>query len=342
MTELLKKLCAPIAVSGREDALRAVIQNEIEPYCDKVYTDRIGNLIAEKRGVKKANHRIMLAAHMDEVGIIVTHITDSGLIKFSAVGGVDPRLMPGKRVIICAKGSNVHGVIGTVPPHLIDKEKASAVLGEDELYINIGCESKEEALSLVSLGDVGTFDGDFTPLKNGKLMARALDDRCGCAVLISLLKSQPACDITAVFTVQEEIGCRGAQVAAAGILPHTAIVLDSTTACDINDTPDEKTVCCLSDGAVISFMDRGCAYDRELFSLVVDTAKKHKIKAQLKRAVAGANDSSAIHKTLGGVKTAAISLPCRYLHTPNCVIDTADLSSVYNLVSALLEKIDDL
>ena len=342
MIDLLQKLCAPIGVSGNEDSVRAIIQSEIEPYCDRVYTDRAGNLIAEKHGSAKPRRKIMLAAHMDEVGFIITHITESGLLKFNSVGGIDPRLFPGKRVIICGKNGEVNGVIGTVPPHLLDKERATAVLKEDELYINIGAESKDEALSKVSLGDTGTLTGDFAHLGDGKLMTRALDDRCGCAVLVSLLKTQLACDITAVFTVQEEIGCRGAFMAASSIKPEIAIVIDSTTACDLQDTPDEKTVCRLSQGGVVSFMDKGCVYDRELFSLIMDTAEKTDIKVQVKRAVAGANDSASIHKIGGGVRTAAISLPCRYIHTPSCVIDSADLNSVYNLVSALLPHLAEL
>ncbi len=342
MIDLLKKLCAPIGVSGDEGAICALIENEIKPYCDKVYTDKAGNLIAEKKGKKEPKGKIMLAAHMDEVGFIITNITDSGLLRFACVGGIDPRQFIGKRVVICAKNGGVDGVIGAVAPHLLSKESASKVLKDDELYINIGAESKEDALSLVSLGDTGTLVGDFTIMAGGKILARALDDRAGCAVLIKLLKSELDYSVTAVFTVQEEIGCRGALIAASAVKPDYAIVLDSTTACDLNDIPDDKTVCSLGHGGVVSFMDRGCAYDRELFSLVMQTAKDEKIPAQLKRAVAGANDSASIHKIAGGVKTAAISLPCRYLHSPNCVIDSKDLDSVYSLVAAILPKIATL
>lgn len=342
MIDLLKRLCAPIGVSGDEWAVRAVIENEIEPYCDKIYTDRAGNLIAEKKGKKEPKCRIMLAAHMDEVGFIITSVTDGGLLRFSCVGGIDPRQFIGKRVAICTKDGLVDGVIGAVAPHLLSKESAAKVLKDDELYINIGADSKDEALSLVSLGDTGTLVGDFTVMAGGKILARAFDDRAGCAVLIKLLKSELECSVTAVFTVQEEIGCRGALIAASAVKPDFAIVLDSTTACDLNDIPDDKTVCSLGHGGVVSFMDRGCAYDRELFKLVMSTAESEKIPAQVKRAVAGANDSASIHKIAGGVKTAAISLPCRYLHSPNCVVDSKDLDSVYKLVSAVLPRISEL
>ncbi len=342
MIELLKKLCVPIGVSGDEQYVRAVIENEIRPYCDKIYTDKAGNLIAEKKGKKEPNSKIMLAAHMDEVGFIITSITDGGLLRFASVGGIDPRQFTGKRVVICTKNGGVDGVIGAVAPHLLSKESASKVLKDDELYINIGADSKDEASKLVCLGDTGTLVGDFTVMAGGKILARALDDRAGCAVLIKLLKSESEYSFTAVFTVQEEIGCRGALIAASAVKPDYAIVLDSTTACDLNDIPDDKTVCSLGCGGVVSFMDKGCAYDRELFSLVMETAESEKIPAQVKRAVAGANDSASIHKIAGGVKTTAISLPCRYLHSPNCVIDSADLDSVYKLVSAILPRISEL
>ncbi len=342
MIDLLKKLCAPIGVSGSEESVRALIKSEIEPYCDRLYTDKAGNLIAEKKGKKEPNGKIMIAAHMDEVGFIITNITNSGLLRFSSVGGIDPRGFIGKRVTICGKSGLVSGVIGAVAPHLLSKESAAKVLKDDELYINIGAQSKNEALELVSLGDTGVLAGDFSVLKSGKILARALDDRAGCAVLVKLLKSECEYSFTAVFTVQEEIGCRGALIAAGAIKPDIAIVLDSTTACDLNDIPDDKTVCSLGEGGVVSFMDKGCAYDRELFSLIMKTAEEKNIKAQVKRAVAGANDSASIHKTAGGVKTAAISLPCRYLHTPNCLIDKNDLESVYTLVCEVLEGVAKL
>ena len=342
MIDLLKKLCAPIGVSGDEGSVRSIIENEIAPYCQKLYTDRAGNLIAEKKGKKEPKCKIMLAAHMDEVGFIITSVTESGLLRFSSVGGIDPRQFVGKRVAVCSKNGLVSGVIGAVAPHLLSKDGASKVLKDDELYINIGADSKDEALTLVSLGDTGTLIGDFTVMAGGKILARALDDRAGGAVLTKLLKSESEYSFTAVFTVQEEIGCRGALIAAAAVKPDYAIVLDSTTACDLNDIPDDKTVCTLGKGGVVSFMDRGCAYDRELFKLIMETSEGENIPAQVKRAVAGANDSASIHKIAGGVKTAAISLPCRYLHSPNCVIDSKDLDSVYSLVSAVLPRIAKL
>ncbi|MEE1279909.1 MAG: M20/M25/M40 family metallo-hydrolase [Oscillospiraceae bacterium] len=341
MKEILKKLCAPIAVSGDEKNLAQMIRAEVLPYCESVRLDRAGNLICEKKGKIAPKHKIMLAAHTDEVGFIITHITEGGLLKFTTVGGIDARILPAKQVTICAR-KPVYGVIGIVPTHLLSGEAKTSVISEENLYIDIGAESRKAAEELVSLGDEGTLSGDFTKLGDGHILARALDDRCGCAALIKLLQSEVPCDITVCFTVQEEIGCRGAHMVTETVAPDIAIVIDSTTACDIQDVTYDKSVCNLGKGGVVSFMDRGCIYDKELFNIIMKTAKESGIAAQEKRAVAGANDSAAIHKLCGGVRTAAVSIPCRYLHTPACVIKYSDLEAVYDLVSAILPRFAQL
>ncbi len=338
MINLLKKLCTPIAVSGNERVLREIIKGEIEGFCDKIYTDNIGNLIAEKNGKKAPKSKIMIAAHMDEVGIIITNITSDGLLKFDTVGGIDERIFPGKKVAICSGGNTVYGTVGVVPMHLLSKEERGCVLGAGSLYIDIGASSKEEAQSLVSLGDVGVLEGEFSALDSGKIVSRALDNRCGCAVLISLLKSESEFDFTAVFTVQEEVGCRGALAAAENIRPSISLILDTTTACDIDGVSEEKTVCNLGCGGVVSFMDKGCIYDKGLFNTLIKVSKENNIPMQLKRAVAGANDSSSINKAAGGVRCASLCLPCRYLHSPSCQINVKDLEATISLAKAVLPE----
>lgn len=342
MINLLKRLSGEIAVSGRESEIREFIKREIEPYCDRVYTDKIGNLYAEKKGKKSSKNSVMVAAHVDEVGFIITSICDSGLLKFETVGGIDLRLLPSKNVTICTKNGLISGVTGIVPMHLISGEEKSRVKDASSLYIDIGAFSKKEAEALVCLGDVGVIDGKFKEMGEGKILSRALDNRCGCAVLINLLKSDAEYDFTAVFTVQEEIGCRGAQVAAQSLNPDIALILDTTTACDINGISDDSSVCNHGCGGVVSFMDRGCLYDRELYSLLLNTAKENSIPVQTKRAVAGANDSSSIHKAAGGVRCASLCLPCRYLHSGICMIDKKDLESTFNLASAVLPRLCSL
>lgn len=341
MKEILKRLCAPVCVSGDEMSISKMIYDEVLPYCETVEIDKAGNVICTKKGKIAPKSKIMLAAHLDEVGFIITNITEGGLLKFASVGGIDARIWPAKKVVINSK-EQIYGVVGLVPAHLLSGDSKTAVLSDDALYIDIGAESKKEAEQLVSLGDMGTLCGDFCEFGENRILARALDDRAGCAVLVSLLKSDVPCDITVCFTVQEEVGCRGAQMVSEKVKPEIAIVLDSTTACDLAGVSDEKSVCNLSLGGVVSFMDRGCIYDRELYKIIIETAKEKEIPAQSKRAVAGANDSSAIHKLCGGVRTAAISLPCRYLHTPGCVINYTDLEATRNLVAAILEPFSKL
>lgn len=342
MKKLLERLSGEIAVSGREKALAAMIKEEIEPYCSRVYFDKIGNLIAEKKGKKAAKNAVLVAAHVDEVGFIITDITSDGLLRFETVGGIDSRLLSAKNVTIDGKNGRFFGVIGLVPMHLLEGEAKNAVKSADALYIDIGVSSKEEAQERVCLGDVGVLDGEFKEIGGGKIVSRALDNRCGCSVLIELLKSDAEYDFTAVFTVQEEIGCRGAQVAAQSLNPDIALILDTTTACDISDIPEDSTVCNLGLGGVVSFMDRGCLYDRELYSLLLDCAAENSISAQSKRAVAGANDSSSIHKAAGGVRCASLCLPCRYLHSGICMIDKKDLQSTFDLALKVLPRLCSL
>lgn len=342
MITLLERLSSEIAVSGCEKSLSALIKKEIEPYCDRVYTDKIGNLIAEKKGKKESKNKVLVAAHVDEVGFIITDITESGLLRFETVGGIDARLLPAKNVTICTKNGLVNGVVGIVPMHLLKGDEKKAVKDADSFYIDIGVFSKTKAQALVCLGDVGVLDGEFKELGNGKIISRALDNRCGCSVLINLLKCDAEYDFTAVFTVQEEIGCRGAQVTAQNLKPDVSLILDTTTACDINGIPDDSTVCSLGNGGVVSFMDKGCLYDRELYSLLLDCAKESSISAQTKRAVAGANDSSSIHKAAGGVRCASLCVPCRYLHSGICMIDKKDLQSTLELASKVLPRLCSL
>jgi len=342
MIELLKRLSSEVAVSGSEAKIRKLITQEIKPYCDKIYTDKIGNLIAVKKGKSAPKNKVMVAAHVDEVGFIITSICENGLLKFETVGGIDSRLLPSKNVTICTKKGLINGVTGIVPMHLLSGDEKNRVKDASSLYIDIGVYGKTEAEALVSLGDVGVIDGEFKEMGDEKILSRALDNRCGCSVLINLLKQDAEYDFTAVFTVQEEIGCRGAQVAAQTIKPDFALILDTTTACDIHGIADDSTVCELGKGGVVSFMDRGCLYDRELYSLLLDTAKEASIWAQTKRAVAGANDSSSIHKSAGGVRCASLCLPCRYLHSGICMIDKKDLSSTFDLALKVLPRLCSL
>lgn len=334
--KLLERLCKCDGISGDEGKVRELIIEEIKPYADSISVDNLGNLIVQKQGKNRAKSRLMLSAHMDEVGLMVTDITSDGYLKFDEVGGIDRRVLLGKSVTV---GKNrINGVIGVKPIHLCKGEENARIPELSEMYIDIGADSKEDALNYIKYGDSINFISEFYATADS-LTSKALDDRFGCLVLIELIKSELEYDMDFAFVVQEEVGLRGAKVAAYTVDPEFALVIETTTAADVPEIDENKQVCNLSDGAVISVMDRRTIYDKEMIALAFDCAAKSKIKAQYKRAVAGGNDAGVIHSSRSGVRTLAVSLPCRYLHSPNCVVNKQDCENMLKLVSELAENI---
>lgn len=334
--KLLEKLCTVEGISGDEGSVREIIINEIKPFADEIKTDNLGNIIVFKKGKNRAMAKLMLSAHMDEVGFMVTDITSDGYLKFDEVGGLDRRVVLGKTVTV---GKNkVNGVIGVKPIHLSKSDERTAVPKYGEMYIDIGATSKDDALSVVSYGDSVNFNSIYE--NNGyTIKSKAIDDRFGCLALIELIKSELEYDMHFVFAVQEEVGLRGAKVAAYSVDPDFAIVVETTTAADIAGVEEIRQVCNLGDGAVISVMDRRTIYDKRMSEMAFECAEETGAKAQYKRAVAGGNDSGVIHQSRGGVKTLAISLPCRYLHSSVTVANVSDCDDIIKIVSALANKI---
>lgn len=335
MIELIKKLSAVNGTSGDESQVASVIIDEIKGHCE-YKIDALGNIIAFKKGKNRANHTVMVCAHMDEVGLIITNVTEKGYLKFANVGGICGGALFGKRVVVGEK--KVYGVIGSKPIHFLKKDQESEYPKTDTLYIDIGAKTKEEALEYVSIGDRATFDSDFVEFGDGFIKGKALDDRAGCAVMIKMIQSELEFDTYFVFTTQEEVGARGATVATYSVNPEFAIVLETTTAADIAGVDGDDEVCRLKKGPVISFMDRGTVYDRELYRTTLEIANKNSIKAQPKTKVAGGNDSQVVHKSRNGVRTVAVSMPCRYLHSSSCVLEKSDISATLELTIKLAEN----
>ena len=334
--ELLERLCKCDGISGDEYAVRNLILNEIKDYADELKIDNLGNILVKKKGKSPTKNKLMLSAHMDEVGFMIIDITSDGYVKFDEVGGIDRRVVPAKTVTI---GKNkINGVVGVKPIHLCKGDESTSIPSFNEMYIDIGAKNKEEALQYVSIGDSVNFVSDFQD--NGySIKAKAIDDRFGCLVLIELIKSELEYDTDFAFVVQEEVGLRGAKVAAFTIDPEYAIVVETTTAADIPEVDSGRQACNLGKGAVVSVMDRRTIYNKEMVQLAFETAEKISVKAQHKRAVAGGNDAGVIHQSRAGVKTLAVSLPCRYLHAPSCVIYKEDCESVMALVAELTKQI---
>lgn len=329
MLELIRTLTALDAVSGAENAVRDFILQEIKDCCD-AKIDPLGNILVFKKGKHPSAKKLMLDAHMDEVGLIISNVTADGFLKFKAVGGIETESLMFRQVKIGER----FGVISGKPVHLLSGEEKKTLPKEDSLYIDIGVSSKEEALKLVSPGDRAAFVSEFFRMGDN-ISAKALDDRVGCAILISLLQEESDYDFYASFSVQEEVGLRGAKTAAFTVDPDAAIVLEATTAADLAGTGTTEKVCCLGKGPAVSFMDKGTVYDRVYYQAALDSG----IPCQVKAAVAGGNNAGAIHLSRGGVRTVAVSVPCRYLHSPAGMICYSDAENTKRLARFLINGI---
>lgn len=338
MLGLLQELSLLPGVSGREDLVRERIAREIAPYA-RWETDPSGNLIAYKKGSQAGAKTVLFSAHMDEVGFIVTYIEDSGLLRFAAVGGIDARVVAGKSVLV--GDSCLYGVIGVKAVHLQSAEERGKAPSMDDLYIDIGALSREEAERAVHLGDRAKFASAFEPFGQGMIKGPALDDRAGCAVLIQLLKEELPYDIVCAFTVQEETSCLGGRTAAFGVNPDIGVILEATTASDIAGVEPGKQVCQVGKGPVLSFMDRGAIYDFGLYTQALAWAGEAGIPCQSKAAVAGGNESKAVQSAGGGARVLGVSLPCRYLHSPSCVLQVEDIKNDLALVRLLAQRLPE-
>ena len=325
MFDLIRELCALDGVSGWEDEVRAAIRSRAVPYAQQLYEDSMGNLFVLRRGKARRSAPLLVCAHMDEVGLIIREVTDEGYLKFACVGGVDRRVLIGKRVRVGPK--KLPGVIGVKAVHLTTKEERKSVPKTDELYIDIGAETRAQAEKLVALGDVAAFESAYGELGRN-IKAKALDDRVGCAVMLTLLSETLRYDTWFVFTVQEEVGCRGAAIAAYSLAPAGAVVLEGTTAADLPGMDGARAVCRLDQGAVIGCMDRSTIYDRALFDALVALARDAGVPWQVKQLIAGGTDAGVIHRTRAGIPTASISAPVRYIHSPSCVTSRASVEAV--------------
>ena len=347
--ELVEKLSLEFGPSGCESKVAELIISQIQDDCDAYYKDRNGNVTAKicgcGAGYNEAEPRkLMLSAHMDEVGVMINEITDEGYIKFSTVGGIDPRVLCGRAVILGDEERRFKGVIASKAIHMQSAEERTKVTPIKNMYIDIGATSKEEAESYVGIGDVGVFDSEFVCFGTDgvKMKCKALDDRMGCATLIEVMRSLKAakCDIPYdvyfAFTCGEEIGISGAQVAAQTIEPDVAVVIETTAVADIVGVGEASNVAIQGEGGAISLMDRSTIYDAKFVQSVMDYAATCEIPAQIKRYVSGGNDAGHIHKAGRGVKTLAISAPTRYLHSQSCVVDTRDFESINKLLFTLI------
>lgn len=338
MLELLKELCDANGVTGFEKEVGDIIADKIKNYCDRLYYDKLGNLVAFKKGKKAPSKRVMYCAHLDEVGMMIKHINEDGTLMLSRLG-MTHEVLPGKHVVV---GKNkIPGVICSLPVHLSkDKEKD---FSENDLYIDIGTLSREGSARLNVYGEYACFKNDFCVFGDGSLVrSKALDDRVGCLVMIKLIMSELAYDSYFVFTVGEELGGTGASYATREIAPYISIVFESTTASDLPCNKGADRVCSLGDGAVVPFMDGGTIYDNALYKKIRELGNKESVKTQTKTKIAGGTDAASIQRSIDGVRVAAVSLPCRYIHTSSCVGAVDDINSQISLAFLIDKHLEEL
>ncbi len=331
----LKSLCELNGASGNENAVRRYILEAAKPLCDSVCIDRMGNVIAFKKG-RGNGKRLLFSAHMDEIGFIITDATDEGLLQFRPVGGIDPRVAVSKYVAVGEK--QVPGVIGALAIHLQSPEDRKRVLGFDSLYIDIGAKTKDEALESCPRGSYAYYDNGYQEFGDGCVVAKALDDRVGCYNLLRLLENQFDADVTCAFVTQEEVGLRGAMGAAFDADADAVIVLEGTTAGDMGDVPKAQRVCEAGLGVTISFMDRASIADGELYRSLMALAEEKGIPHQIKRGATGGNDAGSYQRSKGGARTCVLSVPCRYIHGPSSVVKLSDVEAQYLLAQAFADQ----
>ncbi|MBN1659955.1 MAG: M42 family metallopeptidase [Anaerolineae bacterium] len=325
MKDLIKKLTEAFGPSGREEQIREVIRQEVEPLADELHVDALGNLIALKKG-DGTGKRVMLAAHMDEIGLIVSYVDEKGFLRAQPIGGLDLTTLVGGRVQFA------DGAIGVIAPENRQEYRKEADLSK--LYIDVGATSRDEARG--RLGEAVAFTRPMADLGQ-RVVAKALDDRIGCVVLVETLRrlQHTPHDIYFVFSVQEEVGLRGARTGAYGIDPQLGIAVDITAAADTPEAP--KMAMKLGDGPCIKVMDSGMLAHPGVKSLLIETAERKGIPYQLEVLAHGTTDAAAIQLVRGGVPAGTISLACRYYHTPSEMVDIDDVENSVRLLVALLE-----
>jgi endoglucanase len=338
LCETLETLANACGVTGREEEIASLMKKFLKPYVDEVKEDKLGNVIGIKKG-KKNTPKIMLAAHMDEIGLLVKTITKEGFLYFVKIGGIDDRILPAQKVIVQSEKGPLDGIIGSRPPHIQKLEERQKVMSYDELFIDVGAKNEADAQKMgVKIGDTVTFDIKFARIGKNAVIGKALDDRVGCALMIETLKrlKNTEYSVYAVGTVQEEAGSRGAVTSAFSISPDIAFALDVTIAGDTPGVKEVETAIKMGNGPALTVADAGMIIPPKILRLLVSTAEHEKIPYQLETLMGGSTDAARILITKEGVPSGALCVPTRYIHSPTSMLDLRDAeNSVKLLVSAI-------
>ncbi len=347
LSSILEKLVNTPSPSGHEEEIRKLVIELLEPYSDELWIDTLGNVVAVKKGSGKG--RLMIAAHMDEIALMVKHITKNGFLRITPIGGWNPVVLPGQRVLIrTRKGEYITGVVGIKPPHVMKPEEAKQVPQIDDLFIDIGATSREEAEKLgVEIGSVIVIERTYKRLHGEIATGRAFDNKVGLAVMIEAFKylENPKVNIYAVATVMEEVGLKGARTSAYKITPQVALALDTTIAADVPGVDESKQITRIGKGPAIKIMDgrsgSGLITHPAVKETLIKIAEEKKIPYQLEVLTGGTTDATIIQLNKEGVLTGALSIPTRYVHSPVELLSLRDALNAAKLVKYFAEYIDD-
>jgi len=334
--EFLSKLVKSVGVSGYEEEIAELIKSEMEKYTDSVEIDTLGNVIGLKKGNGKG--KIMLAAHMDEIGFVVSHIDKNGFIFVSPVGGINVKTLIGTRVIVHGEGK-YYGVMGSIPPHMKKEKEKEKELSIEDIFVDIGAKNKDEVLKRgIDIGSIITYEGDLKKLSENRYTGKTMDDRIGVFILIETLKRvKSPYDLYFVATTQEEVGLRGARVSGYKISPDIGIAIDVTLAMDVPDVKEHRRITELGKGPAITVMDRSVIGNRKLNSFIEKIAREEKIPLQRNILTGGGTDAGSIHLIKEGVVSTTLSIPTRFVHSPVECIDMRDVENAVNLLVKVLE-----
>jgi endoglucanase len=341
LVETLEKLSNACGVAGREEEVRSLMKKFLKPCTDEVIEDKLGNVIGMKKGKKEAP-RVMIAGHMDEIGLLVKTISKEGFLQFMKIGGIDDRILIAQNVTVHTEKGPLHGIIGSKPPHIQKEDERKRAITYDELFIDVGAENQEEARKMgVKIGDPIEFDVKFTRIGKDVVVGKAFDDRVGCAIVVETMKrlAKTECAVYGVGTVQEEVGCRGATTSAFGICPDVGIALDVTISGDVPGVKEFEAPIKMRKGPSLTIADYGLITHPRVLRLLVDAAEEKKIPYQLEAGLPGGTDASRISLAREGVPSGTISVPTRYIHSPASLLSLDDAEKCVRLTVAAIEKI---
>ena len=343
--ELLQELSEAPGVPGNEDEVRAIIRSRITGLVDGMETDDMGNLYTWRAPMR--GPVVMLSAHMDEIGMMVSHIDSSGFLRIAPLGGWDPRIMPGQEVrIVNGEGTTFFGVAGFPSPHFMKEKEKDSVMPVEDQFVDIGARSADDVHGMgIRIGDQAVFNAGFRRLRNNILMGKAFDDRVGCALQIAMLEQLTAYDLdvtlAVVFTCQEEVGLRGARIAGHRVDPAVALAVEGTAAGDFPGVEPHRIPVRMGNGPAFTVADKSMLAHRGLRAFMERLAGENAIPYQLKTPVFGGTDAGQIHLARGGVMAGVVAVPCRYIHTPRTVLDITDLKHALMFLTRFITSVGE-